>query len=317
MIGRAEALTFLRDKPVGFIPGAGAALQARLAKDGITHIAQLQDLKQKELAQRYGNTGLWLHRLSHAEDSRSVEPDGELKSISSETTFGGNIFDYKELEAILWRQTERVSTRAKSSELGGRTVVLKLKTSSLRKSVHGAYRSTRRRNWRIVSFERRARRCARKRAGPHSACLASALVTWHRPATAIRPILSTTAQENAPRPSERWTRCGKSSAAMQSRRAAQLYGDSPATSPCRRGLRWRHTNPACGPGTGPTTRVPLRSRRDRNLRWSDLHLCAELGDDIARRIGNEGRAVKRHFARLSRFPADTVRGDQRHRFAAA
>ena len=132
VIGRAEALTFLRDKPVGFIRGAGAALQARLAKDGITHIAQLQDLSQKELAQRYGNTGLWLHRLSHAEDSRSVEPDGELKSISSETTFDGNISDYKELEAILWRQTERVSTRAKSSELGGRTVVLKLKTSSFK-----------------------------------------------------------------------------------------------------------------------------------------------------------------------------------------
>ena len=130
VIGKAEALTFLRDKPVGFIRGAGAALQARLAKDGITHIAQLQDLSQKELAQRYGNTGLWLHRLSHAEDTRSVMPDGELKSISSETTFDGNISDYKELEAILWRQAERVSTRAKTAEHGGRTVVLKLKTSS-------------------------------------------------------------------------------------------------------------------------------------------------------------------------------------------
>ncbi|MGZ5924100.1 MAG: DinB/UmuC family translesion DNA polymerase, partial [Rhizomicrobium sp.] len=132
VIGKAEAQTFLRDKPVGFIRGAGAALQARLAKDGITHIAQLQDLSQNELAQRYGNTGLWLHRLSHAEDARSVEPDGELKSISSETTFDGNISDYKELEAILWRQAERVSTRAKTSKHGGRTVVLKLKTSSFK-----------------------------------------------------------------------------------------------------------------------------------------------------------------------------------------
>lgn len=132
VIGKAEALTFLRDKPVGFIRGAGAALQARLAKDGITHIAQLQDLSQKELAQRYGNTGLWLHRLSHAEDTRAVEPDGELKSISAETTFDTNLSDYKELEAVLWRQSERVSSRAKSSELGGRTVVLKLKTANFK-----------------------------------------------------------------------------------------------------------------------------------------------------------------------------------------
>src|SRR4029077_9611961 len=56
VIGRAEALTFLRDKPVGAIRGAGVALQARLAKHGITHIAQLQDMSEKELAKRYGNT---------------------------------------------------------------------------------------------------------------------------------------------------------------------------------------------------------------------------------------------------------------------
>jgi DNA polymerase IV len=132
VIGRAEALSFLRDKPVSFIRGAGVALQARLAKDGITHIAQLQDLGQKELAKRYGNTGLWLHRLSHAEDTRSVQPDGEMKSISSETTFDGNISSYAELERILWRQSERVSARAKSSEVGGRTVVLKLKTAAFK-----------------------------------------------------------------------------------------------------------------------------------------------------------------------------------------
>jgi DNA polymerase-4 len=138
VIGKAEALSFLRDKPVGYIRGAGAALQARLAKDGITHIAQLQDLSQKELARRYGNTGLWLHRLSHAEDSRTVEPDGELKSISSETTFDTNISSFDELEAILWRQAERVSARAKAAQMGGRTVVLKLKTSAFKTRTRSA-----------------------------------------------------------------------------------------------------------------------------------------------------------------------------------
>jgi DNA polymerase IV len=64
VIGRAEARDFLRDKPVGFIRGAGAVLQARLAKDGFTRIAQLQDAGARELGKRYGNTGLWLHRLA-------------------------------------------------------------------------------------------------------------------------------------------------------------------------------------------------------------------------------------------------------------
>lgn len=55
-----------------------------------------------------------------------------MKSISSETTFDTNISSFDELEAILWRQAERVSARAKASELGGRTVVLKLKTSTFK-----------------------------------------------------------------------------------------------------------------------------------------------------------------------------------------
>jgi DNA polymerase-4 len=132
VIGEAEAVTFLRDKPIGFIRGAGKALQARLAKDGITRIAQLQDMALRDLAARYGNTGLWLHRLANAQDTRSVEPGGEMKSISSETTFHDDIARFDELEKILWRQAERVSSRAKAAELGGWTVVLKLKTSDFR-----------------------------------------------------------------------------------------------------------------------------------------------------------------------------------------
>src|SRR6201999_1342469 len=70
VIGEAEAITFLRDKPVGFIRGAGKALQARLAKDGITKIGQLQDADPKDLARRYGSTGLWLGRVARARHPR-------------------------------------------------------------------------------------------------------------------------------------------------------------------------------------------------------------------------------------------------------
>jgi DNA polymerase-4 len=132
VIGSREASAFLRDKPVGMIRGAGAALQARLARDGITRIGQLQDADRRELAKRYGSTGLWLHRLANAEDSRPVDPSGEMKSISSETTFNENIAKLEELERILWRQCERVSARAKAMDLGGRTVTLKLKTAGFR-----------------------------------------------------------------------------------------------------------------------------------------------------------------------------------------
>jgi DNA polymerase-4 len=132
VIGMAEAKSFLRDKKIGLMRGAGKVMQARLERDGITTIGQLQDSDPKQLAARYGATGLWLHRMANAQDSRPVDPGGEMKTISSETTFNKDLSSYAELESILWRQAERVSARAKKQGLGGRTVVLKLKTADFR-----------------------------------------------------------------------------------------------------------------------------------------------------------------------------------------
>jgi DNA polymerase-4 len=132
VIGMAEARSFLRDKPVGMMRGAGKVMQARLERDGITTIGQLQDADPKILATRYGATGLWLHRMASAQDSRPVDPGGEMKTISSETTFDRDLSSPADLEAVLWRQAERVSTRAKASGLGGYTIVLKLKTADFR-----------------------------------------------------------------------------------------------------------------------------------------------------------------------------------------
>src|SRR6185312_11783178 len=118
VIGIAEAKSFLRDKPVSIIRGAGKVLAARLERDGF--------------ATRYGATGLWLARIAQAQDNRAVDPGGDMKTISSETTFNTDLSKLADLEAILWRQAERVSARAKNYDLCGRTVVLKLKTANFR-----------------------------------------------------------------------------------------------------------------------------------------------------------------------------------------
>jgi DNA polymerase-4 len=132
VLGMAEAKSFLRDKPVNIIRGAGKVLAARLERDGFATIGQLQDADPRDLANRYGATGLWLARIAQAQDSRAVDPGGEMKTISSETTFNTDLSKLPDLEAILWRQAERVSARAKNYGLSGRTVVLKLKTANFR-----------------------------------------------------------------------------------------------------------------------------------------------------------------------------------------
>lgn len=129
VIGRAEARNFLAARPVSSIWGVGKAMQARLARDGLSLVGQLQEIDEELLVARYGSMGHRLYHFSRGEDDRTVEPDGEAKSISAETTFNEDVTDRKELEDILWPLCEKVSRRLKRSELAGRTLTLKLKTA--------------------------------------------------------------------------------------------------------------------------------------------------------------------------------------------
>jgi DNA polymerase IV len=132
VIGKAEAVAFLRDKPVGLIWGVGQKTQERLAADGIRTIGTLQKMSEADLARRYGVIGLRLARLARAEDSRGIDPHGGAKSISAETTLETDVSDPHRLKAILRALSERVSERLKKAGLAGTTVTLKLKTADFR-----------------------------------------------------------------------------------------------------------------------------------------------------------------------------------------
>lgn len=132
VIGKTEAVTFLTPKPVGIIWGVGKALQKKLEADGILTLGDLQEFDKLTLMARYGAMGKRLHSFCRGIDDRPVEPDGETKSISSETTFEEDLTDAKDLEAALWPLCERVARRMKDQGYSGRTVTLKLKTADFR-----------------------------------------------------------------------------------------------------------------------------------------------------------------------------------------
>lgn len=127
VIGKAEALEFLRTLPVTKIWGVGPAFEARLAKDGITLIGQLQDLEHGDLLKRYGGMGTRLFYLSRGQDSREVEHRRGAKSVSHETTFNTDYTSADQLVPILRALSEKVSERLKAKSIAGRTIVLKLK----------------------------------------------------------------------------------------------------------------------------------------------------------------------------------------------
>ncbi len=132
VIGRQEAMGFLADRPISLIWGVGKAMQARLHRDGITRIGQLQDMTEDNLTERYGSIGARLYHFARGADGRSVNPRSGAKSVSSETTLNHDLADEESLAKILWRQSEKVSRRLKDQALAGRTVHLKLKTSKFK-----------------------------------------------------------------------------------------------------------------------------------------------------------------------------------------
>ena len=132
VIGRAEAKSFLSDKPVGMLWGVGPAMRQRLAGDDITLIGELARVEEAELVTRYGKIGKRLSLCARGEDNRPVNPDRETKSMSSETTLDEDISDLEKLRPILWQLAETVARRMKKSGIAGEGVTLKLKTSDFR-----------------------------------------------------------------------------------------------------------------------------------------------------------------------------------------
>ena len=131
-LDQQDAVTMLADKPVGFIYGVGPATQEKLIQRGFRTIADLQRADEIELMKQFATEGRRLWRLARGIDDRRVVADRGAKTISNETTFETDIRDFATLEKTLWRLSEKVSSRLKSSNLAGLTVTLKLKTADFR-----------------------------------------------------------------------------------------------------------------------------------------------------------------------------------------
>jgi DNA polymerase-4 len=132
VIGRAETRAFLAPRKVGLIYGVGKVFADTLRRDGFDTIGQLQEAEPLELIRRYGETGARLARLSRGEDARAVSVEGEMKTVSSETTFNTDLTDYDALSTELLALCERLSERLKTKNLVGDTVTLKLKSAGFR-----------------------------------------------------------------------------------------------------------------------------------------------------------------------------------------
>ncbi|QIG42673.1 DNA polymerase IV [Nocardioides anomalus] len=118
----------LRPMHVSVIPGVGPVTVERLRRAGIHTVADLEAVSLEELVRLVGNAhGSGLFALARAEDDRTVEPERETKSVSSEGTYDTDLTDRALMEQLLTRQAREVAARLSKQGLSGRTVTIKVR----------------------------------------------------------------------------------------------------------------------------------------------------------------------------------------------
>ena len=122
---------FLETLPVARIPGVGKVMQSRLKVLNIETVGHLRTHSENELKHRFGSHGRRLYQLARGIDTRPVQPNQPVQSISAEDTFASDR-PLHELEPTMRTLADKVWRSQSKTKRVGRTVVLKLKTREFR-----------------------------------------------------------------------------------------------------------------------------------------------------------------------------------------
>lgn len=122
---------FLRSLPASTIHGVGKVTAQVLEKAGICTIGDIQD-HPGDLRSLVGSFGPTLKQYAFGEDSRPLDLDGAIKSISAEETFTRDTEDRKILVPILREMSGEIATKLAKERLAARTVQVKVRYPDFR-----------------------------------------------------------------------------------------------------------------------------------------------------------------------------------------
>ena len=128
VVPEPEKAAFLRPLPVRVLFGVGRVTETILADVGIKTVGNLQDYSG-DLRALVGSFGPRLKQFAFGVDDRPLELGDEIKSISSEETFGHDTEDRKILRASLKEQARDIAAKLIRKQLGTHTVQVKVRYS--------------------------------------------------------------------------------------------------------------------------------------------------------------------------------------------
>jgi DNA polymerase-4 len=121
---------FLQQLPVDALWGVGPVTAKKLRACGIQKLIDIRTADERLLEDTVGSLAEWLRQLANGIDDREVEPDHDVKSSGSESTYPK---DLEDLEQIRNEITEMAADAARWLERRGflaRTVTIKVRYSN-------------------------------------------------------------------------------------------------------------------------------------------------------------------------------------------
>jgi DNA polymerase-4 len=121
-------LDFLHPLPVQRLWGVGAITAAKLNERGVKTVADVAGMSEESLTAIVGRgAGRHLHALAHNRDPRRVETGRRRRSIGSQQALGRRRRSRDEIDVVLRRIVDRITSRMRKAGRVGRTVTLRFR----------------------------------------------------------------------------------------------------------------------------------------------------------------------------------------------
>ena len=120
---------FLKDKPVGKIPGVGKKTEERLAAIGVRTIGELARADPMVLIDRLGSFGKELFTLANGTDGSSVVENANVISIGRERTLDRNAHQMQDIDDMIRKLTKEVMAEVKRNNFVFKSVGVKARYS--------------------------------------------------------------------------------------------------------------------------------------------------------------------------------------------
>jgi len=125
-------LDFLHPLPVQRLWGVGTVTATKLHDRGLHTVADVAAMSPEALVAIVGRSmGHQLHALAHNRDARRVTTGRRRGSIGSQQALGRQRRSRDEIDVVLWRLVDRVTSRMRRADRVGRTITMRLRFDDL------------------------------------------------------------------------------------------------------------------------------------------------------------------------------------------